>query len=655
MDRPSLLFDKSLVLRYIPLFNGLNFFERKIICGALEIVEVKRSQMIYAQGSPQDAFYCILSGRVEIFIDKDGRQETLEYIHRGKYFGFISLLTGEPHSVNARAVNDTVLAKISQRDFNAILKSIPRLAIDLSQMLSRRLKRKDIHPKSIFESTIVSVYSDDVDLLDSSLYTLNLALALKRQTKKQVIVVDAAAKGGVVCEALQLGSCSGFLPPGKFFHAEDVNSKIIRHQKGIDVLRVSFDEQKKFDTALLVSILTLLANDYHYCIVVLTSDSAPEVFKVLSQSDVVHLLVAPDASSVKQMFAAMDKSGVWQDSELKKKIKLILFEEGDTHGKGAQLRGEEEAALLHQPIFATLPRPHKHGFFFAQDDSLDPYSKAIRRIARQMGEVLVGLALGSGSAMGLSHIGVLKVLEREGIPIDVVCGSSMGALIGALWCAGFTAFEVENIILKNKNKKYLFGVDDLAFPIHGLIRGKHVHNFLKRYLGELTFCDIKRPFKVVATDCVSMKQVVFDSGKLVDAVMASVSLPGVFVPYKIADHYYIDGGILDPLPTDVLVESGAKRIISVNVLPSPDDIERTSGIKNKGRLERPNIFDVIVSSVQSIEYLLAQMSGLSQSDVILHPDTTAVSWADFEKAKDLIKRGEEEAFLHLKEIRELVS
>jgi predicted acylesterase/phospholipase RssA/CRP-like cAMP-binding protein len=643
MDRPSLLFDKSLVLRYIPLFNGLNFFERKIISNSLEIVEVKRSQMIYAQGSPQDAFYCILSGRVEIFIDKDGRQETLEYIHRGKYFGFISLLTGEPHSVSARAVNDTVLAKISQRDFNAILKSIPRLAIDLSQMLSRRLKRKDFHPKSIFESTIVSVYSDDVDLLDSSLYALNLALSLKIQTKKQVIVVDAAASGSVVCEALQLGSCIGFLPPAKFFHAQDVNSKIIRHQKGVDVLRVSFSEQKKFDTALLVSVLTLLANDYHYCIVVLTSDCAPEVFKVLSQSDVIHLLVAPDASKVKQMFAAMDRSGVWQDSELKEKIRLCLFE------------GGEEAAFLHQPIFATLPRPHKHGFFFAQDDSLDPYSKAIRRIARQTGEVLVGLALGSGSAMGLSHIGVLKVLENEGIPIDIVCGSSMGALIGALWCAGFTAFEVENIILKNKNKKYLFGLDDLVFPIHGLIRGKHVHDFLNRYLKDLTFHDIKRPFKVVASDCVSMKQVVFDKGSLVDAVMSSISLPGVFVPYKIGDHYYIDGGILDPLPTGVLVESGAKRIISVNVLPSPDDIERTAGQKNKGRLKRPNIFDVIVSSVQSIEYLLAQSSGLSPSDVILHPDMTAISWADFEKARDLIKRGEEEALLHLQEIRELVS
>ena len=121
-----------------------------------------------------------------------------------------------------------------------------------------------------------------------------------------------------------------------------------------------------------------------------------------------------------------------------------------------------------QQIFATFPRPHKNGFFFAQDDFIDPYSKAIRRIARQAGEVLVGLALGSGSAMGLSHIGVLKVLEKEGVPIDIVCGSSMGALIGTLWCAGFTTSEVENMILKNKDKKYLFGIDDLAFRRMGL-------------------------------------------------------------------------------------------------------------------------------------------------------------------------------------------
>jgi CRP-like cAMP-binding protein len=121
---------------------------------------IKAGEIIYRQGDPPDAFYCIISGRVEVFVEKGGHCDTLEHIHRGKYFGFISLLTGEPHSVSARAVNDTVMARIPGIKFKEILHRIPRLAIDLSQMLSRRLKRRDLHPKTIFESTVVSFFGD---------------------------------------------------------------------------------------------------------------------------------------------------------------------------------------------------------------------------------------------------------------------------------------------------------------------------------------------------------------------------------------------------------------------------------------------------------------------------------------------------------------
>ncbi len=222
------------------------------------------------------------------------------------------------------------------------------------------------------------------------------------------------------------------------------------------------------------------------------------------------------------------------------------------------------------------------------------------------------------------------------------------------------------------------GWNDLTFPLHGLIQGNYIRAFLNKYLKDKTFYDIQRPLKIVACDCLTMRQVVFDSGRLIDAVMASVSIPGVFQPYKIADHYYIDGGILNPLPTDVLVDAGARKIIAVNVLPSPEEIERTRELitkralleaarrspfkkavsliqhKQEGFL-KPNIFDVIVSSVQSMEYALAQLSSLSQSDVTLHPDMTAMFWSAFDHAPDLIKRGEEETLLHLSQIKELVA
>jgi NTE family protein len=677
MNRPNYIFDKTLIFRQIPFFSGLNFFERRLVFDTLEIAEYRQGETIYSQGDPPDAFYFIITGRVQIFTPGDQKEEILEIIHRGKYFGFISLLTEESHSVSARAINDTVVAKIPRENFNTILKSIPRLAIDLSQMLSRRLKRKDSHSKTIFESTIIGVYGDERLGISVATYAVNLALGLKRETGKKAVLVDILRRDVSSAQVLDISDTNSFIERQVFVHAEEVSQKITHHSSGIDVLSV---RTKSIDVALvpfLISLLTMLVNDYHYCFLPLLSDLGQEAYKLLAQTDLVHWLVSPNSTLLNEMTQGMLESGLWVDDSVKKKVKLIVLEEGVVHGKGPRLSRSEEASIFHQPIFATLPSLDKSNYLI-DENYADPYSKTIRRITRQIGEALVGLALGSGAAMGLAHIGVLKVLEKENIPIDLVCGSSIGAFIGALWCSGYSAKEVEEIVLSNKDKPYLFGLDDLAFPLHGLIRGKHIRSFLNRYLKDKTFHNVKKAFKVVACDCMAMRQVVFDSGKLSDAVMASISIPGVFQPYKIANNYYIDGGILDPLPTDVLVESGAKKIISVNVLPSSEEIERTRELINKGlvfgtgqnapfdkifkyfRLKKkeflkPNIFDVIVSSLQSMEYALAQLNSLSQSDVALHPDMTAIYWASFDHAPDLIKRGEEEALLHLSAIKELVT
>ena len=676
MDTPTYFFDKTLIFRQIPLFAGLNFFERRLVLDSLQIAEYKQSEIIYRQGDPPDAFYFIITGRVQIFIEKDNKEETLEIIHRSKYFGFISLLTGEAHSVSARAVNDTIVAKIPKENFESILKHIPRLAIDFSQKLSRRLKRRDLHPKSIFESTIISIFGEEHLRFAASAYAVNLALGLKYQTNKKVVLVQVLDDGFEIGQRLGNIDARVHIDQKLFYDTETVFKKIIQHPSGIDVLLIRNIPEAPSWAPFLISVLTMLVNDYHYCLVPLLLSFGPEVFKILSQADVVHWIVTKDPAVLKEL-STMRESGFWTDDSLKKKVKLIVEDEKASLGQSQRLSIEEQSAIFPQPIFATLPAIEDPTYLINKDFG-DSYSKTIRRIARQVGEIFVGLALGSGSALGLAHIGVLKALEKEDIPIDIVSGCSMGALIGALWCVGYSAQEVEEIILANKDKPYLFGWNDLTFPLHGLIQGNYIRAFLNKYLKDKTFYDIQRPLKIVACDCLTMRQVVFDSGRLIDAVMASVSIPGVFQPYKIADHYYIDGGILNPLPTDVLVDAGARKIIAVNVLPSPEEIERTRELitkralleaarrspfkkavsliqhKQEGFL-KPNIFDVIVSSVQSMEYALAQLSSLSQSDVTLHPDMTAMFWSAFDHAPDLIKRGEEETLLHLSQIKELVA
>ncbi|MGE5280081.1 MAG: patatin-like phospholipase family protein [Deltaproteobacteria bacterium] len=675
MGPQPFMIDKSVIIRQLPLFAELNFFERRLVLDAAELLHVKRGAPIYCQGAPADALYAVVSGRVEMLVDSDGEARLLEILYRGKYFGFISLLTGEPHSVTARAATDVLLVRIDRARFERLLQGIPRFSFELNRALSRRLKRKDLHPKAVFESTICAVYGVPSVVRSASLYFLNLGLGLCDQTRKKVICVDATHEGSCLPHILGLESGAGLVCRPSFIPLEEIMKAVVRRDGGPDILRLQPGPDGKKDIECLISVLTTLINDYHYCLV-LVDPRMEEAARILVQADVVHLVSSTKQEDLRGLADDLGGWGLWKDGEFNKKAKLVLLEEQNVHGQGTQLSRCAPEGLLHQPVYATLPDIGEDGYRLLDLTYSEPYAKAVRRVARQLGEVQIGLALGSGSAMGIAHIGVLKVLEEQGVEVDFVAGSSIGALIGGLWCCGYSAREVEKIILENRSRKYLFGWDDLAFPLRGLLRGRHVYRFLDRYLGDMTFHDIKRPFKIVACDAMGMKSVVFDSGRLKDAIMASVAIPGILEPYRIADHYYIDGGVINPLPTDVCLDNGAKKIIAVNVLPSSEDFERTYELQQKLRREsfmrwrpaaawqrfvrrrfigffEPNIFDVIVSTVQSMQFHLAQSHALNQSDVTLHPDVTSISWADFKNIESIVRRGEEEARRHLWEIKEL--
>jgi len=677
MAQHPFMIDKAVILRQLPLFGELNFFERRLVLDAMELLQIKRGQPIYRQGDPADAFYAVVSGRVETLVEREGELRLLEILYRGKYFGFISLLTGEPHSVTARAATDVLLVRVERTRFQRLLQDIPRLSLDLNRTLSRRLKRKDLHPKSVFESTICAFYSAAEILRPATLYFLNLGEGLCDQTRKKVICVDAGGRDSCVADLMGLEESAGLVCRSSFPPFDEIMKAVVRRENvGPDVLRILPGPEGKWDASFIVSVLTTLINDYHYCLVFVSPQLEEEAARVLTQADAVHLISSTRQEMLRRMTKRMDGWGLWQDAEFKKRTKLVLLEERHVHGQGQELASLPPEAIFHQPVYATLPHVEDSEYHLLDRLYQEAYARVVRRVAREIGEVLVGLALGSGSAMGLAHIGVLKVLEEEGVNIDFVCGSSIGALIGALWCCGYSAYEVEKIVLENRNRRYLFGWDDLAFPLRGLLKGRHIYRFLDKYLGEMTFHDIKRPFKVVACDAQGMKVVVFDSGQLKDAVMASVAIPGVIEPFRIADHYYIDGGVLNPLPTDVCLECGVGKIVAVNVLPSADDFERSFDLLKKRRatalsrrravaawqrffrlrvlgLFEPNIFDVIISSVQSMEYLLGRANAMSQSDVVLHPDVTDISWADFRKIEELVRRGEDETRRHLWEIKEL--
>lgn len=181
----------------------------------------------------------------------------------------------------------------------------------------------------------------------------------------------------------------------------------------------------------------------------------------------------------------------------------------------------------------------------------------------------IGLALGGGSARGLSHIGVLKVLEQYQLRPQYIAGTSMGAVIGALYAAGYTPEQIEDIAKTTEWKNIM----DFTLPKSGLLEGRLVQQKLRQLLGKKTFGQLKIPLRVVAYNLSKHQKVVFQRGDVVTALRASLSIPGIFSPLKIKHQLYVDGVIADPTPFDVVREMGAKVVIAVDLYKKQEIVE----------------------------------------------------------------------------------
>ncbi len=667
--------NKDLILQQIPLFANLPKEETSVIKERVGIIECDKNQFIYKQGDPADAFYCVVLGRVVLYTqDKYGKDVVLEYLHRGKYFGIISLLTGDSHSVTAQAVNDSAILVIKQPDFDFILKKIPHLAIDLSQTLSRRLKTKTAHQKIVFESTIVSLFSS-YSRAGKSIYALNLALSLHKETNKSVIIVDISQDESLHDLAQKLGVSAGY----KTINLSEISDNppaimkefIAQSDFGVGVASIAYQNQEASVVKKILGILSLLINDYHYVILDLPSSMDPFILNILNQSDLIHILTSPETVDLKKtrnLVSRLKKNFQFQES----KIKILTNEY-----KFSDLTCQQQCDILDDKIYATLPKTDLYtSDRLVLDAPGSEYAKIIRRISRQLGDSLLGLALGVGVGYGFCHIGVLKVIEEENISIDVISGSSIGALIASFWAAGMRSDEILKIMKEEfKHPKYTWSIIDLTFPSLDFIKGNKLYRFLKKYLGNKTFCDLKLPLKIIASNIKSKETRVLDKGLVVDAVMASCAMPGVFQPFKFNEEALLDGGVINPLPTEILFKMGIKKIIAVNVTPSREDFLRQhkeieKGIAvNQGLFDKnkwfgikgyfqnkfkENIIDIIFSSIEVMQSEIIQKEGLL-ADVILHPDTAGLHWLELSRCQEFVKRGEDEARRNLNKIRQLIN
>ena len=250
-------------------------------------------------------------------------------------------------------------------------------------------------------------------------------------------------------------------------------------------------------------------------------------------------------------------------------------------------------------------------------------------------DVAIGLALGGGFARGIAHIGVLKVLEEEQIPIRYIAGTSVGALIGAAYCSGLSAAELENIATEVRFKH----LASWTLSRLGFASNQRMIGFLNRILKVKTFEELRIPLAIAATDFSTGEAVVFHSGPLIDPVRASCAYPGMFLPVKMNGRLLIDGMLAHTVPTRPLRQMGADRVLAVHL----------KGKWTNGDGPR-HLFDVVGQC-----FAIAQDMNCHQwkpaADLIVEPDVNGYKYDAFDRSAEFVRAGELVTRAALPEIR----
>jgi NTE family protein len=293
----------------------------------------------------------------------------------------------------------------------------------------------------------------------------------------------------------------------------------------------------------------------------------------------------------------------------------------------------------------------------------------------------IGLALGSGSARGWAHIGVIRALQEEGIHVDYVAGTSIGAIVGAIFSSG----EINTVEkwIEHLSWRQILSFVDVVVPRSGLIDGKKVADLIRKYVRVQNIEELPIPFAAVATDLLSGEEVVLKQGDIIEAIRASISLPGIFTPVETNGKILVDGGLVNPLPVSVVREMGANFVIAVDlnsdIMPEKREKRRTrkkipelSRIKDKlaetplysllvaleTRVENskiltlehvkrwlatkptPDIFEIIAISARIMQAQITKLNlKASPADLLIQPRVGHINLLGFNRAREAIDEG----------------
>jgi len=657
-------------LKRTPLFSGLSAEDLGKLAARLQLLSLPKGATLFRQGDESDALYLIVSGHARRYRGQGGQETLVAYLGRGDVVGETGLLTSAPRSSTVRVDATSEVLKLPRKDFEDVLRVHPTILLHLSRTLASRLiEGGGAAPRPSSEQARLVAFDCALPRRERALIAWRLGAELAAQTRKRVLVVDLAPEPGDIARAAGLKPSPATETELRSANLRDpaaVAALAQEHPSGVRILSVSPATLGGRLFSQLYLFLNTVRDSHDLALVCLGGPRGDVERAALTEAD---LILMAGCDSMRPQYRHMEVEVPPLAEESRRLLRLWV---GDLEPEDAPLLVGAERVLI--PWSDAASEAYETEGRSEAAFAVEPKAaKSLGRLARRIGGTQVGLALGTGAALGHATIGVLKVLKREGIPVDLIAGTSMGSLIAGCFAAGYEPEEIEQLALRiDKSWVYENLFWDLTIPRSGLFAGDTLLRFIRSYMGSREFSDMDIPFACVAADIETGEEVVLKHGRVAEAIRASCGLPLIFEPTQLSGRWLVDGGLVNPVPTRVIADMGADILLAVNLtMPAGERKTKVHERHAQRLLDRPlsleslrqaampvlpkafrapNFLEVFFQMIYTMEYEVAQ-SRLDIAHVTMFPDLKGFSWTELHRAGEIIRAGEraaEEALPRLK-------
>ncbi|MBD3307319.1 cyclic nucleotide-binding domain-containing protein [candidate division KSB3 bacterium] len=666
-------------LHNVLIFRDLPIGAIDLIIEKLKPIEFPKDTTIFRIDDPGDCMYIIKSGEVKVVAGTDDTGEVLAYLGRGNYFGEMALLTGEARSASVITVMDSELFMLTKEEFDFLLAKHPTIALSLSHVLSQRLR--DISIKKAGRQNKIICTLNAIQKPREKLLIVDIARKIRKETNGRVVIIDLASTDPDLAALINLQhgttGTRWIIDNLDNIQEQELTQLLPEDEEGVKFFTPSRQEVSLIASSL-IPILSLLKEFYNFILVNFNAETTldPMMVKTMEQANTILYLLEQTDKAFEQEITVLQKIH-HEFPRLMKKIEVVAARYTPNYPVSELLYSLVEGHHIHylrlneQSLqFLVKKSPPAEGV--ARNHEIAPVNRDVSRIARRLGNVSVGLVLGGGGARAYAHLGILKVLQEEGIPIDIIAGTSMGAFIGALHVMGKSIDEI--IEISRDNWRKLNSPISWSLPRIAFIKGKRIENMVHDIFGDTLIEDLPIPFFCVAGDLVSGQEVVLGQGKLYKAILATGALPGFFEPVAFENMYLVDGGVVNNVPGDVLKKQGIDIVIAVDVTPEREvhlipAIDSATEIHREKNLARSLIsyarqlksrywsilLPRIIMRVIAIEGLEITRNKSRYFDIHIKPNLEDFDLFDFRRLPEIVALGEQTGRQEIVKIRETIN